>query len=62
MKEDDRYLIEFVQIGGSVKVSAIDPVSLTEASIIGPASATRAELSRAAVQKLKYVLEKQKKN
>lgn len=54
------YLIEFVQIGASVKVSAVDPVSGREVSIVGPASATRAQLTRVAVNKLKYVLAKDK--
>jgi hypothetical protein len=30
--------LEFQAIGASVKVSAIDPVSLLEVSIVGPAS------------------------
>ena len=54
------YLVEFIQIGSSVKVSAIDPVSGREVSIIGPATASRDYLSRTAVNKLKYVLSKEK--
>lgn len=54
------YLVEFIQIGSSVKVSAIDPVSGREVSIIGPAAASRDYLSRTAVNKLKYVLSKGK--
>lgn len=54
------YLVEFIQIGSSVKVSAVDPVSGREVSIIGPATASRDYLSRTAVNKLKYVLSKEK--
>jgi hypothetical protein len=50
--------VEFQAIGGSVKVSAIDPVSLLEVSIVGPTSASEAELSRLAVRKLEYMLRK----
>ena len=52
------YLVEFQVIVASVKVSAIDPVSLLEVSIVGPASASEAELSRLAVRKLEYMLRK----
>lgn len=60
MSDDaDSYLVEFIQIGSSVKVSAIDPVSGREVSIVGPASASRDQLSRTAVNKLKYILAKE---
>jgi Domain of unknown function (DUF6898) len=54
-------LIEFQQIGNSVKVTAVDPVTLVEVSIVGAANATPEMLKRLAVRKLDYVLEKQKK-
>ena len=50
------FLIEYQIVGRSVKVSAVDPVTLTEVSIVGPLSAGRMELQRNAVRKLKYVL------
>jgi hypothetical protein len=50
--------VEFTVLGNSVKVTAIDPASGTEASIVGPASAARATLAEAARRKLKYVMEK----
>jgi len=53
------YLVEFVQVGSSVKVSAIDPVSGREVSIVGPATATRTHLTQVAVNKLKYILAKE---
>ncbi len=58
--ESDSFIVEFIQIGTSVKVSAVDPVSGREVSIVGPATATRDYLSRVAVNKLKYVLSKEK--
>jgi hypothetical protein len=52
------FLLEFQQVGTYVKVTAVDPVTGTEASITGPASAGQAILGRNAVNKLKYVLRK----
>ncbi|MDP6692377.1 MAG: hypothetical protein QF384_23005 [Alphaproteobacteria bacterium] len=52
------YLVEFQAIGNSVKVSALDPVTLVEVSIVGPATASEAELSALAVRKLEYMLRK----
>jgi hypothetical protein len=51
-------LFEFTAIGNSVKVSAIDPVTLREVSIIGPVTAGEEALKRAARQKLDYVLDR----
>lgn len=53
------YLIEFIQIGNSVKVSAVDAVSGREVSIIGPATASRDHLKRVAINKLKFILSKE---
>jgi len=44
---------EFTAIGRSVKVSAIDAATGLEVSVVGPASASRADLERLALQKLK---------
>ncbi len=49
---DEDVIIEFQRIGASVKVSAIDPETLTEVSIAGPASAGEEALTRAVMQKL----------
>lgn len=54
----DEFIIEFYKVGNSVKVSAIDPISLKEVSIVGDPKASREELTRVAVQKLKYMLNK----
>ena len=50
--QDHGFLIEFVRIGNSTKVSAIDPKTGIEVSIVGPTSAGEAILSRNAVAKL----------
>ena len=55
---DSRIIIEFVQVGAYVKVSAIDPVSLFEVSIVGDPSASRNTLEQIAIKKLKFVLSK----
>ena len=52
------FLIEFITIGNAVKVSAVDPVTGTEVSIVGPVNAGRENLKRAAANKLEYVLRK----
>jgi hypothetical protein len=53
---DEGVLLEFQQIGHAVKVTAVDPKTLTEVSIVGPASAGEAALGRNAINKLRYVL------
>jgi hypothetical protein len=53
---DDGYLIEFHQVGTYVKVSIMDPASLTEVSIVAPANLPQGQLAQAAIRKLKYVL------
>ena len=52
------YLVEFQQVGNTVKVSAVDPVTNIEVSIVGDPAASQDELTRVAVQKLEYVLAK----
>ena len=49
-------LYEFYQVGSYVKVSAVDPVTLTEVSIVGDPAAGEAGLKRVARQRLEYVL------
>ncbi|MGB0629481.1 MAG: DUF6898 family protein [Alphaproteobacteria bacterium] len=53
-------LIEFQQIGNAVKVTAIDPDTMVEVSIMGPPSAGQETLKRNAINKLNYVLSKNK--
>jgi hypothetical protein len=51
-------LIEIVKLGTYAKVTAIDPVTGTEVSVMGPGNATRASLEAVALNKLDYVLKK----
>ena len=51
--------VEFVIMGNTVKVTAIDSESGLEASVIGPAGAPRAAMAEAARRKLEYVAKKQ---
>ncbi len=50
--------VEFVALGNSVKVTAIDPASGVEASVVCPASASQHAMAEAARRKLEYVLRK----
>ena len=58
---DERVIIDFVKVGAYVKVSAIDPKTRVEVSIVGDPLVSQAKLEQTAVQKLKYVLNKRKK-
>jgi hypothetical protein len=58
MSRGDSYIIEFTQIGASVKVTAIDPETLTEVSIMGGAGYSQEFLTRQVVKKLEYMLAK----
>ena len=49
-------LFEFHQVGGWIKVSAVDPDTLTEVSIVGDPAASESALKSAALRKLEYVL------
>lgn len=51
-------LYEFIPVGNAVKVSAIDPVSGTEISIVGDPKAGQETLKRIARRKLEYVIAK----
>ncbi|HEY8352732.1 MAG TPA: hypothetical protein VIK87_09320 [Sphingomonadales bacterium] len=56
MTGDEGYLIEFIQIGNAVKVSAVDPETGLEVSIVGSPRMSRDALADAAVRKLRYRL------
>ena len=49
-------IYEFIPVGNSVKVCAVDGVTGTEVSIVGPATASQRELERIALSKLRYVM------
>ena len=57
--DEREVLLEYRVVGVYVKVSAIDPVTRTEISIVGDRSRSEAALARVAVNKLKFVLAKQ---
>lgn len=52
------YLIEFIQMGHVVKVTAIDPRTGREVSIVGDPAAGKTALTRLAVRKMEYVKNK----
>ncbi len=54
----DEVLFEFKRVGAYVKVTALHPATLTEVSLVGPASASQRQLEFEAVRKLNYVLQK----
>ena len=60
-KSDTEIIIEFIEVGNSVKVSAVDVASGEEVSIVGPTSASREQLEQTVLAKLKYVLSKGQK-
>jgi hypothetical protein len=54
VRDDGREVyFEFTAIGRTVKVSAIDAATGLEVSVVGPATASQADLERLALQKLK---------
>jgi hypothetical protein len=53
-------LFEFRQVGGAVRVAAIDAATGIEVTVMGPAAASRADLQRLALAKLKARLAAQK--
>jgi len=52
------YIVEFVTLGKSMKITVFDPASLREVSMIGSPRVPRQQLIQLAVRKLKYVLAK----
>lgn len=53
---DGDIYFEFRRVGASVKVTAIDPKTGKEVSMVGPAAAGERALAEAAAKKLRYVL------
>jgi phage head maturation protease len=62
MSEEEGYIIEFHRVGNAVKVTAMDPATLTEVSIVGAPAVGDTELTRLVVRKLEYVLAKRGTN
>lgn len=55
---DRSVILEFTAIGGVVRVSAMDPTTLIEVVIQGPASAGEEALRRSALRKLAWAHER----
>ena len=53
------FYLELLTMGKQVKVMAIDPVTGIEVSIIAPESASQAEMTNVAVEKLKRRIAKE---
>ena len=54
--DDGSAILEFTRIGPAVRVAAMDPATLTEVVVQGPAAAGEAALTEAALRKLAYML------
>lgn len=52
-------LFEYIRNGAYVKVTAIEPQTKTEASVVVPASLSQEQMQIQALNKLRYVLKKQ---
>jgi len=59
--DPDEVLLEFRRIGAAVKVTAVDPRTLVEVSIVGPAAAGEPVLTRNAIAKLDRALERRRR-
>ncbi|MGD9766925.1 MAG: serine hydroxymethyltransferase [Pseudolabrys sp.] len=53
MSDQREIYFEFTVVGALVKVAAIDSATATEVVVMGPATASRADLERLAAQKLR---------
>ncbi len=51
-------IFEFTQLGGYVKVCAVDEESGTEAVVMCPANLSRPDMEQHALNKLKYLMKK----
>lgn len=55
-------LLEYVTIGSSTKVTALDQATLIEASVVVPHGTSEQDAAQLAVRKLKYRLRRQKES
>lgn len=53
-------IIEYIQLGSYMKVSAVDEETGVEAVTILPLNLSQSEMAEAAIRKLKYVMEKKR--
>jgi len=58
LPDDSEVLLEFHRLGNAVKVTAVDPRSLAEATIVGDPALGERALGQAAIRKLRYVLQR----
>lgn len=59
-KSGGEVLFEFQRVGSYMKVVAIDPVTGTEVSVAGPATGSTELLKRTALNKLQFVMNRDK--
>jgi hypothetical protein len=59
MAQKPEAILEFKQIGSTVRVTAVDPVTGIEAVILGPVTAGQPALRETALKKLSFLLGKQ---
>lgn len=55
-------LFEYVRMGASVRVTAIEPDTKTEAVVVVPAKLSEEEMQAKAMQKLLYLLKKKEQS
>jgi len=60
MNDSQEFIIEMIPQGNFVKVSAIDVASGREVSVVGASSANQNDLHTLAINKLKYVMKKER--
>lgn len=61
MADNGDIIIEYRQLGNSVRVSAMDTKTLIEVTIVGPADAGEEALKQTVLRKLEYVMAKKQK-
>lgn len=59
---DKEVLLEFHRVGSYLKATAVDPSTLVEVSVVGPAVGSREMLRRTVLAKLDYVLKRNAAN
>jgi hypothetical protein len=59
-KDRDGYIIEYIALGRSMKVTAFDPETMLEATVVAPTNLSQKELSDLAIRKLHYLLRTKK--
>ena len=57
----DGLIVETVRLGNSVKITVVDPASMLEAVVVGPAYAAEHTLVQTAIRKLEYLRGKAKR-